>query len=63
MKIQDETGRRLAKARLPEAISGITRFHRLAGRFLPEDGDTAGVKIGIETDRGLWVAALVASGY
>ena len=30
---------------------------------LPEDGEAAQVKIGIETDRGPWVAALVASGY
>ena len=63
VEIQDETGRRLAKARLPEGISGIARLHGLVGRFLPEDGDAAEVKIGIETDRGPWVAALVASGY
>src|SRR5665811_2160167 len=63
VEVQDETGRRLAKARLPEGISGIARLHSLVGRFLPEDGDAAGVKIGIETDRGPWVAALVASGY
>jgi len=63
VEIQDETGRRLAKARLPEGISGISRLHGLVGKFLPEDGDAAGVKIGIETDRGPWVAALVASGY
>ena len=63
VEIQNETGRRLAKARLPEGISGIARLHALVGRFLPEDGDAAAVKIGIETDRGPWVAALVASGY
>jgi transposase len=63
VEVQDETGRRLAKARLPEGISGIAGLHRLVGRLLPEDGDGAGVKIGIETDRGPWVAALVASGY
>jgi transposase len=63
VEIQDETGRRLAKARLPEGISGISRLHGLVGKFLPEDGDAAEVKIGIETDRGPWVAALVASGY
>ena len=63
VEIQDETGRRLAKARLPEGISRIARLHGLVGRFLPEDGDAPGVKIGIETDRGPWVAALVASGY
>ncbi len=60
VEIQDETGRRLAKARLPEGISGIAKLHGLIGRFLPE-GDA--VMIGIETDRGPWVAALVASGY
>jgi transposase len=63
VEIQDETGRRLAKARLPEGISGIARLHGLVGRFLSEDGDVAEVKIGIETDRGPWVAALVSSGY
>src|SRR5674476_1032656 len=63
VEVQDETGRRLAKARLPEGISGIARLHAMVGRFLPEDGDAAEVKIGIETDRGPWVAALVASGY
>ena len=63
VEIQDETGRGLAKARLPEGTCGIARLHGLVGRFLPEDGDPAGVKIGIETDRGPWVAALVASGY
>jgi len=38
VEIQDETGRRLAKARLPEGIPGIARLHGLVGRFLPEDG-------------------------
>ena len=63
VEIQDENGKRLSKARLPEGIAGITRFHDLIGRFLPEAGDAAQVKIVIETDRGGWVAALVASGY
>ncbi len=63
VEIQDGTGRRLTKARLPEGIPGIAKFHGLVGRFLPEDGDAAGVKVGIETDRGPWVAALVACGY
>jgi transposase/transposase IS116/IS110/IS902 family protein len=63
VEIQDETGQRLAKARLVEGVSGISRLHDLIGGFLPADGEAAGVKIGIETDRGPWVAALVASGY
>ena len=63
MEVQDETGRRLAKARLPEGVTGITRLHELIGRFAGEDTDASEVKIGIETDRGPWVAALVAAGY
>jgi Transposase/Transposase IS116/IS110/IS902 family len=63
VEIQDENGKRLTKARLPEGIPGITRFHDLIGRFLPEDSEPDQVKVGIETDRGPWVAALVASGY
>jgi hypothetical protein len=63
VEIQDETGRCLTKARLPEGIPGITRLHDLIGRFLGELTDPDQVKIGIETDRGPWVAALIASGY
>jgi hypothetical protein len=63
VEVQDGTGRRVAKARLPEGIAGITRFHELIGRFLDEGAVPDQVKIGIETDRGPWVAALVASGY
>jgi Transposase/Transposase IS116/IS110/IS902 family len=63
VEIQDETGRRLVKATVPEGVTGITRFHELIGRFLGEDADTAEVKIVTETDRGPWVAALIASGY
>jgi transposase len=69
VEIQDEAGQRLIKARLPEGITGITRLHEMIGRFLPdgprdvEDADPGQVRIGIETDRGPWVAALVASGY
>jgi transposase len=62
VEVQDETGRRLAKARLPEGIAGIAKLHGLIGRFVA-DGNEAHVKIAIETDRGPWVAALIASGY
>ena len=37
-------------------------LHELVGRHLGEDADGAG-GVGIETDRGPWVAALVAAGY
>lgn len=58
--VADEDGRRLAKARLPEGVGGIARFHELVGAHAE---DPAEVMIGIETDRGLFVTALVAAGY
>jgi transposase len=58
--IQDEQGRRLAGGRLPEGVAGIARFHELAAAHADELGE---VVVGIETDRGLFVAALVAAGY
>ena len=58
--VADEAGKRLAKARLPEGVDGIARFHELVGAHAT---DPAEVVIGIETDRGLFVTALVAAGY
>jgi transposase len=63
VEVMDQAGRVLAKKRLPEGVAGMTQLHELTGRYLPEDGAGAQVVIGIETDRGPWVAALVASGY
>ena len=53
----------LAKRRLPEGVAGMARLHELVGQHLGEDADEAEVVVGIETDRGPWVAALVAAGY
>jgi hypothetical protein len=58
--VQDEAGVRLAGGRLPEGVEGIGRFHDLVGRHAEEPGD---VVVGIETDRGRFVAALVSAGY
>jgi len=63
IEVMDEAGKVLVKRRLPEGAAGMTQLHALIGRFLPEDADDAEVVIGIETDRGPWVAALVAAGY
>ena len=63
VEVQDQTGRRLVTARLPEGIAGIARLHELIGAHLGEDPDQAQVLIGIETDRGPWVGALIAAGY
>jgi hypothetical protein len=58
-----EAGKVLAKRRLPEGVAGIAQLHELIGRHLGEDADDAEVVVGIETDRGPWVAALVSAGY
>src|SRR5258708_23826624 len=59
----DEAGRVLARRRLPEGVAGIARLHELIGQHLSADDEDAEVVIGTETDRGPWVAALVAAGY
>lgn len=63
VEVQDETGRRLGKARLPEGIAGIGRLHALIGRHVGDDDEPVEVVVGIETERGPWVQALLAAGY
>jgi transposase len=63
VELVDEAGRRLAKARLGEGVQGITRLHELVAAHVPEDAEPGQVVVGIETDRGPWVQALLASGY
>ncbi len=67
VELMDSAGRRLSKARLPEGMAGMTRLHAMIGQALGDDIDADGVaarvKIGIESDRGPWVQALVAAGY
>ena len=62
IEVMDEAGKVLVRKRLPEGVAGIGQLHGLIGRFLPAGGD-AEVQVGIETDRGPWVAALIAAGY
>jgi transposase len=63
VEVQDEAGRRLGRARLPEGVAGVARFHELVGEYLGEDAGPQEVAVGIETDRGPWVQALLAAGY
>jgi len=63
VELQDEAGGRLARARLAEGVAGVTRLHELIGAHLSEDAGPGEVAIGIETDRGPWVQALIAAGY
>ncbi|MDP9257132.1 MAG: IS110 family transposase, partial [Actinomycetota bacterium] len=58
--VLDEQGERLAKRRLPEGLAGVGQLHALLAEHASEPAE---VVIGIETDRGLWVAALIEAGY
>ena len=58
--VEDEQGRRLAKARVVEGVEGLAAFHELLAPFVEDPGE---VTIATETDRGLFVAGLVAAGY
>jgi len=62
VEVQDERGQVLGKAKLPEGVTGIARLHAMIGQHVGED-DEVQVLVGIETDRGPWVAALIAAGY
>jgi transposase len=70
VEVVGDDGGRLATARLPEGLDGVTRLHALVAQFVPPEWAeldpveaASRVKIGIETERGAWVAALVAAGY
>jgi transposase len=64
VEVMDEAGRRLDRARLPEGVAGIAQLHALIAAHLAETDDAdVEVLVGIETDRGPWVQALVAAGY
>lgn len=63
IEIVDETGRRLARRRLPEGIGGVEALHGLIADHLGDDDEPELVVVGIETDRGPWVQALIAAGY
>ena len=63
IEIEDEAGRVLARRRLPEGLTGITLLHELVAEHLDPAAEPDQVLIGIETERGPWVQALLAAGY
>ena len=71
IEVEDDTGRRLARMRLPEGVEGLARLHEVVAEHLATDPDgietdvptDGAVVVGIETDRGVWVSALLACGY
>jgi len=58
--VLDEQGHRLARRQLPEGVAGVSALHELLAGLAESPAE---VVLAIETDRGLWVAALVAAGY
>ena len=63
IEIEDDQGRVLVRRRLPEGVSGLATLHALVGDHLQEGEEPEQVLVGIETDRGPWVQALIAAGY
>jgi transposase len=63
VELVDESGRRLGRRRLPEGVDGLAALHSLIADHLDEGDEPDQVIVGIETDRGPWVQALIAAGY
>jgi transposase len=58
--ILDGDGQQLAARRVRHGVAGVAELHELIASHVDEPSDA---KVGIETDRGLLVQALVAAGY
>lgn len=63
VELQDEGGKVLARRRLPEGVVGLAQLHAVVADHLGEADEPGSVLVGIETDRGPWVQALIAAGY
>ena len=63
VEVVDETGRVLARRRVSEGVAGVAALHALIADHLDPDDPPEQVVVGIETDRGPWVQALIAAGY
>lgn len=58
--VMDAEGNRLVSIRIPEGLEGVVRLHEVLADHADEPHE---VVVGIETDRGLLVRALLAAGY
>jgi transposase len=63
IEIEDDSGRVVARKRLAEGMAGITALHELVAEHLDPAAEPDQVLVGIETERGPWVQALLAAGY
>ncbi len=59
----DDGGRQLGRRRFPEGVGGLAGLHAMIAEHLPPEAEPSEVVVGIETDRGPWVQALLAAGY
>jgi len=58
--LMGDDGEKLAAKRLPEGLEGIAALHAV---IADHADDPSEVIVGIETERGMWVQALIAAGY
>jgi transposase len=58
--VMDAEGNQLVSIRIPEGLEGVVRLHEVLADHADEPHE---VVVGIETDRGLLVRALLAAGY
>jgi hypothetical protein len=58
--LMNPDGQVVARGRVPEGIDGISRLHTVIADHADQPEQ---VVVGIETDRGLLVGSLIASGY
>jgi transposase len=63
VELVDQSGAVLVRRRLLEGVSGLATLHALIADHLGENDEPDQVLVGIETDRGPWVQALIAAGY
>ena len=63
VELVNAEGTVLARRRLPEGVAGLAALHALVADHLGEADEPDQVLVGIETDRGPWVQALIAAGY
>ena len=58
--VEDASGADWSAAECPDGVEGVARFHELVAGHVDEPAE---VVIATETDRGLFVGALIAAGY
>lgn len=63
VEVVDESGRCLVRRRFSEGTVGMAELHAVIADHLGDDAEASDVVVGIETDRGPWIAALVTAGY